>query len=102
MQIKKDDMVIVLTGKDKGKKGKILRVFPEIDKILVEGVNEQKKHQKARAAGQKGQVVTKIAPIQASNARYFCVKCDKGVRVGAKMVGDKKVRVCKSCGVEIA
>ena len=93
---------MIATGKDKGKKGKVLLVFPGMGKILVEGVNEQKKHQKPRAAGQKGQVVTKIAPIDVSNARYFCVKCNKGVRLGAKMVGTKKVRVCKSCSVELS
>ncbi len=100
--LKKSDTVVVLSGKDAGKKGKILRVYPRDRKILVEGVNEQKRHQKPSRANQKGQIVTKLAPIHSSNALYYCAKCGKGVRMGAKMVGDKKVRVCKGCGVELA
>lgn len=100
--IKKTDTVIILAGKDKGKKGKVLRVMPADSQMIVEGVNEQKRHQKARRTGEKGQLVTKNAPISMSNALYFCNKCAKGVRLGSKMVGDKKVRVCKTCGMELA
>ncbi|MES2953370.1 MAG: 50S ribosomal protein L24 [Patescibacteria group bacterium] len=100
--LKKSDTVIVLSGKDAGKKGKILRVFPSDHKILVEGVNEQKRHQRPSKSNQKGQIVTKLSPIHISNALYYCSKCGKGVRMGAKMIGDKKVRACKGCGVELA
>lgn len=101
MNLKKTDNVIILSGKDKGKQGKILRVLPDTGKIIVEGINERKKHKKATRAGQKGQVVTILGAMQASNAAYFCTKCAKGVRIGSKMVGDKKVRVCKKCSVEL-
>jgi large subunit ribosomal protein L24 len=102
ISLKKSDTVVVQSGKDAGKKGKILRVFPRDRKILVEGVNEVKRHQKAKRSGQKGQMVAKITPIHASSALYFCDKCGKGVRMGAKMVGTKKMRVCKGCGAELA
>lgn len=102
MKLKKSDNVIILSGKDKGKKGKVLRVLPDLEKIIVEGVNERKRHQRAKRAGEKGQIVTKLVPMSVSNAMFFCTKCAKGVRLGAKMVGDKKVRVCKKCGVELS
>ncbi len=102
MTLKKTDNVIVISGKDAGKKGKVLRMLPRDNKMLVEGVNEHKRHQRPTRSGQKGSIVTKIAPIYVSNALYFCEKCAKGVRLGAKLIGDQKVRVCKSCGSEIA
>ena len=69
MHIKKGDNVIVLTGKDKGKKGKIVKVMPKLNRVLVEGVNMKKKHQKARKGGEKGQVIEMITPIHASNVK---------------------------------
>jgi large subunit ribosomal protein L24 len=101
MKIKKGDTVIMKSGKDHGKRGKVLRAIPQEDKLLVEGVNVVKRSEKARKQGQKGQVMQKPMPVRASSAMYVCTRCDKGVRLGAKIIGDKKVRVCKSCGTEI-
>ncbi len=90
-----------MTGKDRGTKAKVLKVIAGEDKILVEGVNEHKKHEKPKKAGAKGAVVTRIAPVHASNAMVWCASCGKGVRVGKKMIDGKNVRICKKCGVEL-
>jgi len=101
MKVKKDDIVIVLTGKDKGKKGKILRVFRELDKVTVEGVAVRKKTVKAHRKGKSGQIIEKAMPIHASNVALIDPKTDKPTRVGAKIVAGKKVRITKKSGVEI-
>jgi large subunit ribosomal protein L24 len=101
MKIKKGDNVIIKTGKDLGKKGKVLSALPSEDRIVVEGVNIRKKRQKARRSNEKGQVMEKPMPIAVSNAMIFCSTCDKGVRLGSKEVKGKKVRVCVKCGKEI-
>ena len=101
MYVKKDDMVIVLTGKDKGKKGKILRVFRDLDKVTVEGVAVRKKTMKAKSKGRKGQVIEMAAPIHVSNVALIDPKTDKPTRVGSKVIAGKKVRVTKKSGVEI-
>jgi len=101
MNVKKDDMVIVLTGKDKGKKGKILRVFRELDKVTVEGVAVRKKAVKAKRKGKGGQMIEKAMPIHASNVALIDPKTDKPTRVGSKIVANKKVRITKKSGVEI-
>lgn len=101
MKIHKGDTVLIISGKDKGKKGKVLKVLPKENKILVESVNLRKKHQKPRKSGEKGQVITKPAPIDASNAKIICSKCGKAARLGYKIVGEKKYRICKKCDQEI-
>lgn len=101
MKIKKDDNVIVLTGKDKGKKGKVLHVFREQGKVLVDGVAVKKKHQKATRRGGKGTIIEKASPIHVSNVALMDPKSGAATRVGTKMVGDKKVRISKKTGVEI-
>ena len=101
MKIKKDDKVIVLSGKDKGKQGKILSADPKAMKVVVEGVNVATKHQKPMKQGQEGGIITVETPIYASKVQLVCPKCDKGTRVGYKLVDGKKVRVCKHCGAEI-
>ncbi len=98
--VKKDDTVMVLTGKDKGKTGKILKVIPKKMRVIVEGVNIVKKHQKPTQANPEGGIITKEAPIHVSNVLLFCPKCAKGVRTKKKIEGDKKVRVCVKCGNE--
>ncbi len=101
MKIKKDDKVIVLSGKDKGKQGKILSADPKAMKGVVEGVNVATKHQKPMKQGQEGGIIKVETPIYASKVQLVCPKCDKGTRVGYKLVDGKKVRVCKHCGAEI-
>ena len=101
MKIKKDDKVIVLSGKDKGKQGKILSADPKAMKVVVEGVNVATKHQKPQKQGQDGGIIKVETPIYASKVQLVCPKCDKGTRVGYKLVDGKKVRVCKHCGAEI-
>jgi large subunit ribosomal protein L24 len=101
MKIKKGDTVIVLTGKNAGKRGKILRMLTKKDRIIVERVNMIKKHQKPTKTSQGG-IVEKEAGIEKSNVALFCTKCNKGVRLGYKTHEDgSKVRVCKGCGEEI-
>ena len=102
MNIKKDDTVIVLSGKDKGKEGKVLVADPKGLKVVVEGVNVATKHQKPRQQGVPGGIVKKEAAIDASNVMLVCPKCKKGVRVGYSVLENgTKVRVCKKCGASI-
>lgn len=101
MKIKKGDTVLIISGKDKGKKGKILKAFPKKRRVLIEGVNIKKKHQKPKKTGEKGQIIEKPAPISVSNAKLICSKCNKAVRIGYKIVGDKKYRICKKCNKQI-
>lgn len=101
MNIKKGDNVIMLTGKDRGKKGKILFAFPDENKVVVEGLNTVKRHQRPKKQGQKGQIVNKERAVDASNAQLVCPKCGKPAKIGHKLAGDNKVRVCKKCGSEI-
>lgn len=103
MRIKKNDNVIIIAGKDRGKQGKVLRVWITEEKVLVEGVNMKKKHQKPRKQGEKGQVIDMPHPVHISNVLLYCSSCGKGVRMGAKIneKNKKKVRVCKKCGKEI-
>ena len=101
MNIKTNDKVIVITGKDKGKEGKVMSADPKGMKVIVEGVNVATKHQKPRKQGQDGGIIKVETPIYASKVALYCEKCGKGVRVGYKFVDGKKVRVCKKCGAEI-
>ena len=101
MKIKKDDKVIVLSGKDKGKQGKILSADPKAMKVVVEGVNVATKHQKPQRQGQDGGIIKVETPIYACKVQVVCPKCGKGTRVAHKIVDGKKVRVCKHCGAEI-
>jgi large subunit ribosomal protein L24 len=101
MKIKKDDDVIVVAGKDKGKTGKVLVAFPREDKVIVAGVNVLKKHQRARKCGQKGQVVEKTMPVHVSNVMIVDPDTGKGSRVGMKLIGKKYVRISKKSGKEI-
>ena len=101
MNVKKNDTVLVLSGKDKGKKGKVLSVDPETRKVIVEGVNVASRHQKPRKQGEEGGIIKKETPIYASKVMTVCPKCDKATRVAHKIVDGKKVRVCKHCGAEI-
>ncbi len=101
MKIKKNDQVKIISGKDKGKTGKVSRVFPAEKKLMVEGLNIVKKHVRPRREGEKGQRVEVPGKLAVSNVMLVCPKCGKATRLGSKTVGDKKVRVCKKCGAEI-
>ena len=102
MSIKKDDVVVVLSGKDKGKQGKVLAVLPSESKVIVEGVNIATKHKKPTSQTDQGGIVKKEAPIYACKVQRVCPKCNKPTRPAHKMLeGGKKVRVCKKCGAEI-
>ncbi len=101
MNIKTNDTVVVLSGKDKGKQGKVLSADPEGRKVIVEGVNVAKRHQKARRQDEQSGIIKKETPIYVSKVMLVCPKCGKPTRVAHKMDGDKKVRACKKCGAAI-
>lgn len=98
IKIKKNDTVVVISGKDRGKSGKILDVRTESDRVLIEGVGLKRKNQRPRKSGQKGEVITIPAPIHVSNVMLYCSHCGKGVRSGIQITGSgEKMRICKTC-----
>jgi large subunit ribosomal protein L24 len=101
MNIKEKDTVLIISGKYKGKKGKVLVAFPDESKVLVEGINIKKRHQRPKKQGEKGQIIEKPAPFPVSNTMLVCPKCGQPSRVGSKTVDNKKYRVCKKCDQEI-
>lgn len=101
MKIIKGDNVKILSGKDRGKSGKVLRVITKDSKVLIEGLNLVKKHVKPRRQGEKGQRVSVPAPIYISNVALVCPKCSKPARVGYKVKEKHKFRICKKCNSEI-
>ena len=101
LHIKTGDNVQIMSGKDKGKQGKVLEVSPKEKKVIVEGRNLVTKHVKPRRQGEQGGLVKAEAPIYASKVQVVCPKCDKGTRVAYEIKDGKKVRVCKHCGAEL-
>ena len=101
LNIKRDDTVIVITGVDKGKKGKIMSANPETGRIVVQNVNIVKRHTKPRRQGEEGGILQKEGTISASNVMLVCPKCGKPTRVGHVIEGEKKFRACKKCGKKI-
>jgi large subunit ribosomal protein L24 len=102
LKIKKGDRVQVLTGKDRGKSGTVTRSLPSVGKLIVDGVNVAKKHQKATKATMQGGIIDKDMPLPVANVAILCPSCGKATRVGYKIDGDgTKVRVCKKCGGEM-
>ena len=97
MKIKVNDKVRVLAGKDRGKEGKVIQVFAGTRKVVVEGINIMKKHLRTRKQGEKGQVIELAAPLSAEKVMLLCPKCGKAVRVGYKLEGGDKKRVCRKC-----
>ncbi|MBR7064778.1 MAG: 50S ribosomal protein L24 [Treponema sp.] len=97
-KIKKNDTVQVLTGKDKGKRGEIIRVIPKKDRVIVSGVNIVKKAVRPRSNQDQGGIIEVEAPVHISNVGFVCKKCGRPVKIGYKIDGDKKVRVCRKCG----
>jgi large subunit ribosomal protein L24 len=99
MRVAKNDIVEVIAGNDRGKRGKVLKVFPETNRLLVEGVNFVHRHTRPQRRGAQGGIVEKEAPMNASNVLLVCSKCNRGVRVRTKVLTDKsKSRVCTQCG----
>ena len=99
MNIKKNDTVIVLSGKDKGKKGKVLETMPKADKVIVEGVNVATVHNKARKQGEESGIIRKEIPMYACKVMRVCPKCDKPTRPAHKLLDNGvKTAVCKHCG----
>ena len=102
MHIKTNDTVIVLSGRDKGKQGKVLRADPKGGKVIVEGVSVAKKHQKPKKQGEEGGIIKMETPIYACKVMRVCPKCDKPTKPAFSFDADgKKNRVCKKCGAEI-
>jgi len=101
MKIKKGDNVIIIAGKDKGKKGKVVRALPRSSAVVVEGANIRKRHQKSRQRGQKGQILEVAAPIHISNVMFVDPKTGVPTRVGIKIVGGVRKRVAKKSGALI-
>lgn len=99
MKVVKNDNVLVISGNYKGKKGKVLKVFPKEQRIIVEGVHFIKRHTRPTQKNSQGGIVEKEAPISISNVLVICPKCSNPSRIGRKMLEDRKrVRICKSCG----
>lgn len=98
LKIRKEDQVMVMVGKEKGKTGKVSRVVPEKAVVFIEKLNMVKRHQKPTAKYKHGGIIEKEAPIAISNVMILCGKCKGPVRVGKKIDGEKNVRVCKKCG----
>ena len=102
LHVRKDDTVVVVSGKDKGKQGNVLRALPKEGKVVVEGVNVVARHTKPKGQGDPGGIIRSEAPIYASKVMLVCEKCNKATRISYKILPDgKKVRVCKKCAAEL-
>ena len=103
MKVAKDDTILVISGDDRGKMGKVLRVFPRKQRLLVEGVNFIKRHTRPSQTNPKGGIVEKEAPINISNVMVVCPKCNVPTKVGTKTLEDgRRTRLCKQCGEILA
>ncbi|MBE3556412.1 MAG: 50S ribosomal protein L24 [Firmicutes bacterium] len=99
MHVRKEDTVEVISGKDRGKRGRVLVAYPAKERVLVEGVNQIKRHTKPNPAYPKGGIITKEAPIHVSNVMIVCKHCNRRTRIAHRFLDDgKKIRVCKHCG----
>lgn len=99
LPIRKNDLVIVIAGKDRGKRGKVLRVIPKTGRVVVERINVVKRHTRPTGMSKQGGIVEKEAPLHVSNVMVVCTRCDRPVRTGHSFLADgRKVRVCKQCG----
>jgi large subunit ribosomal protein L24 len=97
IKIKKGDEVIMLNGKDKGKKGKVLKIIKKSNRVIVEGLNLVKKNLKPKKQGEKGEIISMPRSVNISNVAIFCSRCNKGVRVGFRLSSDQKMRICRKC-----
>jgi large subunit ribosomal protein L24 len=99
MNIKKDDNILVIAGKDKGKKGKVRFAYPRENKVLIEGVNFIKKHSKARGAAKQAGIIDLEAKMDVAKVMYVCARCSKPARIGTKILEDgRRARFCRACG----
>lgn len=102
MQIRRNDSVMVVAGKERGKTGKVLRVIPDKEALIIERVNIVKRHTRPKGPQQSGGIVEKEASIHVSNVMVMCDKCNAPVRSGRKILGDgEKIRICRRCGEAI-
>ena len=101
VHVKKDDTVVVISGDDKGKQGKVVEVSPKEGKVIVEGVNIVSKHVKPRKQGEAGGIIKVEGAMYADKVQVYCPACKKGVRVKNKIENGKKIRVCAKCGKEL-
>jgi len=101
LKIKKGDTAVVIAGKEKGKKAKVLTVLPSENKVVLEGVNMLTKHKKPRNQTTPGGIIKQEGPLNLSNVMVVCGKCDKATRVGHRIEDGSKVRVCKKCGADL-
>jgi large subunit ribosomal protein L24 len=101
MKLKKGDLVKIVSGKDKSKTGKIEMVLPKIEKVLVTGVNQYKRHMKARAQGQSSEIVTITKPLSSQNVALICPHCKLQTRIGFRLEKNDKIRVCRKCDKKI-
>ena len=98
LHVKKGDTAVVLSGKDKGKQGKIITAMPKAGKVIVEGINKVKRHSKPSLKVPQGGIITKEMPLHACKVQLVCPACNKPTRIGHKEVNGKNSRVCKKCG----
>jgi large subunit ribosomal protein L24 len=101
MKIHQNDTVLIIAGKDKGKKGKVLKSLPKENKIIVEGLNIVKKHNRPKRSGEKGQTIEVARPFNVSNVKLVCPKCGQAARVGYRVAEEEKFRICKKCNNEV-
>lgn len=101
MKFHKGDTVLVTSGRDQGRRGKISKVLPREHKVIIEGINKYKKHLKPRGKDQPGSIIDRERPLPVSNIALICPKCKKQTRVGYEIKKEKKVRMCRKCGGEI-
>lgn len=97
MKLKKNDEVEIVSGKDKGKRGKVEKLFPKEDTVIVGGMNQYKRHIKGKMQGQKSEIVTITKPLHSASVIIVCPKCHKKTRVGYMTKNGKKIRICKKC-----
>lgn len=101
LKIRRGDLVVVNVGKDAGRQVKIERIFPKSRTLLLPGINQYKRHRKAQGEGRPGEIVTLSRPVPAANVALVCPKCKQPTRVGYRIEGVKKVRVCRKCDTDI-
>ncbi len=101
MKIHKGDQVLIISGKDKGRKGKVIEALPKQARIIIENINLRKKHVRPKKSGEKGQIVELPGPLDVSNVKIICPRCTKAARISYKLEGKKKYRICKKCNQEV-